>query len=322
MEKECLYFFTYYWSEQKETSQNNNFVVPEDENEEPSCIISEDSYENQKFYYKKIFKVEKPIPTGKKSKSKNYYFEFEIEENKYIVSFDAKGKHFIFDVNLEVGKRIINIYRKIDQSQIDYDEKIDIFIEALKKDRSEDLINDFFKEAIYLYTQKKEFFLLISLFLRIYKNKDICQLLLKEFKDMNEKDNENNIDRKPKLKNYISKFGEIIKCEANQLINDYKYEFVEFYGIILCYLNFYDHKNFENLIKELSKKNAKKLFEILFIYHTQFINPLEQDEDFFDKFIEYSIDKKDFQIFQMGLSYIKDIDILIKILEKKKRKNK
>ena len=320
MDNNSLYFFAYYWSEQKEESSNFNFVVPEDDDEEPTSIIKDEKYENKKFYYKKIFKVEKPTPQDENSESQNYYFEFEIEENKYILSFEAlKKKNFIFEINLEVGKRILDIQRKINQNVIDDEEKINFFIEALKKDKEEDLIDGFFKEAINLYSQTKEFFLLISLFLKIYKNKDICPLLLKEFNSMNI-NNEGNIDRKQKLKNYKDIFDNIIKKEAEQLINDNNYNFVEFYGIILCYLNYYDNNNFCYLIKELSKKNAQDLYEILLIYHTHLINPLEQDDFFLNKFIEYSIDKKKFKFFQIGLNYIKDVEILIKILEKNKEK--
>ena len=40
---------------------------------------------------------------------------YEIKDEKYAISFDSKGKTFIYEVNLEVGKRIINIRRKINQ---------------------------------------------------------------------------------------------------------------------------------------------------------------------------------------------------------------
>ena len=34
-----------------------------------------------------------------------------------MISFDSKGKTFIYEVNLEVGKKIINIRRKIKQKK-------------------------------------------------------------------------------------------------------------------------------------------------------------------------------------------------------------
>jgi len=50
-----------------------------------------------------------------------------------MISFNNKGNKFIFEVTLEVGKIIISIRRKINQNDIDYNEKIDDFIFALKK---------------------------------------------------------------------------------------------------------------------------------------------------------------------------------------------
>ena len=50
-------------------------------------------------------------------KRNNFYFEFEIKDEKYVISFDSKGKTFIYEVNLEVGKRILNIRRKIKQKK-------------------------------------------------------------------------------------------------------------------------------------------------------------------------------------------------------------
>ena len=52
-----------------------------------------------------------------KKEINNFYFEFEIKDEKYVISFDSKGKTFIYEVNLEVDKRIINIRRKIKQKK-------------------------------------------------------------------------------------------------------------------------------------------------------------------------------------------------------------
>ena len=120
---------------------------------------------------------------------------------------------------------------------------MDYFIEALKKDGEENKIDDLYKETIDLYSKKKGFSFLISIFLGVYKNKkDLCNDLMKKFKEMNKnpKDNEKNMDRKSYLgeKEYKSEFNKI-KSEADNLINDKKYNPIQFYGIILCYLNFF-----------------------------------------------------------------------------------
>ena len=78
-------------------------------------IFVEELYKNQFYFYNKTFKV--IIDSRKGKKRNNFYFEFEIKDEKYVISFDSKGKTFIYEVNLEVGKRIINIRRKIKQKK-------------------------------------------------------------------------------------------------------------------------------------------------------------------------------------------------------------
>ena len=78
-------------------------------------IFVEEIYKNQFYFYNKIFKV--IIDSRKGKKRNNFYFEFEIKDEKYVISFDSKGKTFIYEVNLEVGKKIINIRRKIKQKK-------------------------------------------------------------------------------------------------------------------------------------------------------------------------------------------------------------
>lgn len=79
-----------------------------------------------------------------------------------------------------------------------------IFIKALKNNEEENKLDDLLNEAIALYTKKKGFGFLISIFLEIYETKkDLCSELLEIFKDMNsnKKDNEKNID----MKKYLDK---------------------------------------------------------------------------------------------------------------------
>ena len=230
MDGKFLYFFISYARKSKEDKNDINFVVPEKNDLKPECIYMEESYENQIYYYNKIFKVNKSAGKGKKGN--NYYFEFEINDEKYIIKFDSKGNTFIYDVSLEVGKRIIDIRRKINQNK-DYYETIEFYIKALEKNGEESLIDDLYKETIKLYENKKGFSFLIVLFLKIYQKKDLCSQLLQIFKKMNEnpKDNEKNMDRKSFLKDYTSKFKLIIS--EDEIIKNNNYNLIEFYGITL-----------------------------------------------------------------------------------------
>ena len=170
---------------------------------------------------------------------------------------------------------------------------------------------------------KKGFAFMIILFLKIYEKKDLCIQLLEEFKKSNEnqKDIDKNMDRKECLKDYISSFNSI-KSEAEKIIEKNNYVPIKFYGILLCYLNYYDYENFTSIVNELYKKvNEKKdekniLFEILFIYNAHFKYPINQNLEFFNKLIIYAIDNKDFPTFEKGLNYIKDIESFLYIIEK------
>ena len=309
-----IYFFITYSSKQKENEENDSdieFVVPEKRNLKPIFIFKKENYENQRYYYNKIYSIDKP------KKKKDYNFIFEKGDEQYIISFSYQGSSFIYDVNLEFGKKIIDIRRKINQNK-EYLEKMETFIDALKKNNEMYLIDELYKDTIKLYSTKKIFSFLIPLFLKIYDKKDLCSELMNSFRKINEnpKFSGKKMDRKPFLENYLTNFNDIA-TKANKLIEENKYNIIEFYGIILCYLNSYDYDNFSSIIKELFTNNEEDLFEILLIYNDHFENPINQNEFFFYKFINYAI-KKDFPTFEKGLNYIKDIETYITVIDKNK----
>ena len=312
-----LYFFISYPRKKKENDIDISFIVPENKDQIPECILNDENYENQTYYYKKIFMVDKSAGKGKKGN--NYYFEFEIGDDKFIISFDSKGSLFVYDVSLEVGKKIIDIRRKISQNNIEYNEKIDFFEKALLKKGNKDKIDELYKETIDLYSKKKGFSFLIALFLKTYEKKDLCSLLMEKFNEINKnpKDNDKNMDRKSYLKEYKSDFN-TIKSKADKLIEDNKYNIIDFYGIILSYLNFYDYDNFNSIINDLNVKNPNDLYEILLIYYAHFKYPVKQNLNFFNKFIKYAIKNKEFAIFENGLNYIKDIETFVNVIENNK----
>ena len=73
-------------------------------------------------------------------------------------------------------------------------------------------------------------------------------------------------------------------------------------------------KKFSKLIDELSNKKPENLYEIMFIYCSHFINPINANFDFFNKF-----EKSDFSILKIRLSYIKDLEVYINVIEKTKK---
>ena len=313
------YFFVFYPRKEKEKENDIEFVKPEEKDQQPECIFSLEEIENGIFYYKKIFKVSPKEAKGKKSTS--CYYEFEIGEEIYIISF-KRNNTFVFDVEVKFGKSALDIRRNIPQTNISYIDKLDYFIESLKENTEEDKTDELFKDALALYFDKKLFSFLIPLFIKVYKKKELCSELIYKFKEMNcdPKLSEKNMDRKDYLKDYTSKFIEIIS-EADQLVNDNNYNSIAFYGVLLCYLNFYDSKNFSSLVnKLLSKKKSEDLYEILLIYNKHLINPIKQNFEFLKEFIRYIIKNKNFDTFKIGLKYIKYIEDFIAIIVEKKNR--
>ena len=323
IQNQSLFFFITYSRKQKENPKEIEFVVPKENELKPLNIYQEEIFRSPYYIYNKIFKVSKAANKG--HKKNNYFFEFHIDEEKYLISFDSKGSTFIYDVSLEVGKRILDITTPIRQNK-DYYQKMECFIKALK---DEGVFNEFFAETIKIYSIKKGFTFLIMLFLEIYQKindlkKDIFPNLLEVFKKINEnpKDNAKNMDRIPLLKDQNSKFLSI-QSSANKIIEQNNLNFIEFYGILLSYFNYYDYENFMKIVNELYEEKNKRnyLFEIMLIYDTHFFNKINiQNNDFYDMFIKYSIDK-DFTIFSKGLNYIPNIETYIEIIEVNKKKN-
>ena len=278
---EYLYFFINY---PRDKEENPKEIYFEKKSINPECIFTEYEFENKKYNYKKIFKF-------KSSEKEKYKLEFVNGEDRYIISFPCHKNTFIYDVTLEKGLNIIAPKRKNSQNRIEYKEKMNFFIKALQEKKEEDKVDLLFKDTIDLYSKKKGFNFLIPLFLKIYKKKDLCKILLEKFLETDEKSKINNMDRNAYLSNYTSQFN-IIVSEAEKLIKDNDYKEIQFYGIILCYLNFYDEENFSKLINDLYMDKSELLYEIMLTYRSHFLNPINLDFCFFNKFINYSIKKK------------------------------
>jgi hypothetical protein len=128
------------------------------------------------------------------------------------------------------------------------------------------------------------------------------------------------LDRKDSLNDYSSIFCDIAS-NADNLIKNNGYDPIQFYGIILCYLNYYDYKNFQKYFQIIyNSKNPEILYEILLIYNTNLFNPINQDLEFFVKFIEYTVSKKEFENFENLLNYILVVETFIIVIDKTKEK--
>ena len=294
MEK-YLYFFISYPKTIEENFDTFNFINPENK---PVCIYSEEAGDNEKYYYNKIFKV-----------------KFQLSGDKFWISFSGKNQ-FIYDASFETKKKNEELPTGIVQKTVEYSEKFEKFLKALESNKESEEIEDLYQDTIDLYSKQKDFVLLISLFIRIYQNKNLCLLLLENFRKNYSKPT--NMDIKSYLKEYKSKFNYIMS-EADQLINMNNYNIIDFYGIILCYFNIYDTDNFSIIVEKLSNIYPKELYEILLLYNAYLKNPIILQYNFFNKFIKYIFDhKKDFSDFLIGLNYNKDLFTFTNIIQDNK----
>lgn len=64
---------------------------------------------------------------------------------------------------------------------MEYTDKLDIFLDALKQSKDEDKTKELYQETIELYSKKSSFSFLISLFAKIYNDKVMCSSLINKF---------------------------------------------------------------------------------------------------------------------------------------------
>ena len=325
VERDKIYFIILYQTKEKEKQDDLNFIESNKMMILPECIYTKEIKKADTYYYEKVCQVDAPIKKNKNPKKNTFNFEFEFEKGEeiYVISFSSKGNRFIYDTVLKIGKKtdLKKITKKtIDQNIIEYYKKLGIFRESLIKNKEENKIEELYKETIELYSEKKGFDFLISLFVELYQNKNLCFLLMEKFKEVNSnpKENEKNMDRKKSLEQYQQTFIKIAS-DADELIkkNDYKAE--NFYGIILCYLNYYDIKTFSIYVKKLFNENKSVLFEILITFNPHFKNPIEENLEFFINFINYTAKEKEYEIFESVLRYINDVETFLCVLDKNKK---
>ena len=179
-EEKDIYFIIKYKLNRKEPD-NLNFS---DECESiPKIILNKEiPTNNNKYAYKKVFKYKNV--GAKKKVQLNFFYGKEID--KYMISFEVKEKTFIYDVEFKKGHRYLSKIVPDDINQdIKYQDKLDLFLEALKKIKEENKIEELYKETIELYSKKSKFSFLISLLSKIYENKEFCKSLLEKFYTMN-----------------------------------------------------------------------------------------------------------------------------------------
>ena len=295
---------------------------------DPSIIFKDRVEKDDKTYLEEIVfkfkkkkkKKEKAGNENESSKSTKYAITFFEEEHIYNITFASKNDCFIYQPKLDIGNKFLQDIppEPIQQNIVPLYIKLNIFIKALKKTKEINQKEEkLYEDTIDLYEQKKQFSLLISLFLKIYgKNKELCKQLIEIFYRINDEENNDKIDD---LKNHLKSFNDILS-NARDILDENNYNPIHFYGILFCYLHFYDENNFPKKIEEFSEGNSKTLYEILIHYYSHFINPLKQSQKFFKGFIGYALkENKEQKQFERIMNYIEDIETYLFIIDSNKK---
>ena len=309
-EIKIIYFLLYYYREDDDNIKFNRKDL------DIECIYTKSKeVDNNKIEFIKVFKLKIKIEG-----QKNISIDFSIKNDIYNIVFDINDSCFIYDLKLSLykGFLFLNRYDDIEQSKLKLYEKINIFIDALTQNKEEKKLDILYNYNIDLYIKNPNFEFLINLFIKLYKNKNHCSILLDKFKNLNENDKSaKNIDIKETLKKYKEIFNDICN-NSEKLVQINSYDPISFYGLIFCYLYNYDYSLFSLLFDKFNLNNKEILFEILLIYKAYFKDSIKRDEKFFNDFIEYSTKKELNYFIERSLFYFNDLIIFLKLFDNNK----
>ena len=274
-----------------------------------------------KFRGKKKIKKDNVKEEKKEKERKEYTIKYISGVRSIEISFNTNEKSFVYSPNLEIGNIFLEtaIPEPIEQENIPLYKKLDIFQEALEHNNETEKKEKLFEDSIDLYKTKKKFSLMVSLFLKVYENnKGLCKTLIEIFFKINGKENS---DKEKDLKNELESFQNIYS-KAEEIIAKNDYDKTYFYGVLFSYLHYYDKTNFSGMIKKFIDGNSGVVYDILIEYYSHFMNPLNQNQKFFDDFIKHALkkDNKDnkYQIFKRVMKYIEDIETYLFVINENK----
>ena len=86
-----------------------------------------------------------------------------------MISFQIEKRMFYFDVKLKREIKDLNLMEKnlVEQKFLNYFQKLEFFLEALRQNKEEDKIDRLYEDAIKLYSKEKGIDFLMSLFINI-----------------------------------------------------------------------------------------------------------------------------------------------------------
>ena len=116
------------------------------EDKSPQCIYTTKIGPNNQQKNTENIKVFKFKHTTKEKNS--VFYEFNIGENHYEISFEIKNKIFIYDLTLKILRKSLFTKSNIVQNSIDYFEKMIYFIKALTEKKETEKIDNLYEETV------------------------------------------------------------------------------------------------------------------------------------------------------------------------------
>ena len=274
----------------------------------PKCIKTKE--ENSKII--KVFKFDHKIIED----NNKIEFKFSFDGKDYKLTLDnIKGKTFIFESTLYQKNGIFGNDQKIEK-KVSLSEKMNHFIDALNTQKESNKFDELFSDSINLCSKTPSFHFLINIFVHVYNTKYCSQILEVFIKNIDKKGQKDDINQDV-LKQYKFDFDQIHE-NSKEAITKYSLNKIDFYGLILCYLNNCRIEKYKELFDELYKNEKSILFDILLKYKLYFKNQISFSEDILNEIIKFCA-SKDFKTFkESGLYYLKDTNIFLEITENNK----
>ena len=304
------FFFLIYFKKKTKPKDEVNFKSKENS---PECLFTKTFYSNENVELIKIFKY-----SGELKKEESFEFSFDNENFKLTLK-NLKEQTFIFDFFLSQQKNILLFIpydEKVEQNKLDNSDKMNYFMESLKEIKQTDKFDILYTDSIKVYSKKPNLKFLINIFINVY-NTNLCSSLLNEFSKSIEKSLQIDNIMENDLEKYNDYFDNICN-KSEDLILSNSLDKINFYGLILCYLNNYSTEKFNEQFKKLYKANKSLLFEVILKYKSYFKKEINLDIDQLNEIIRFSTTKNFNEFKNLVLFYLKDINTFFDIIEKNK----
>ena len=252
-------------------------------------------------------------------KNKKYKLEFKIGEKDFAIYYEYNNAHFIYELEFCSVDSFFKFEKQIPQF-MNNSQKFIYFFNSIEKLKQENLFDELYNDTINLYSTLPKYDFLINIFVKVYQNKNVCPKLLEEFKKFNDKIKNNIKDKKftyINFEKYLSDYNNIfeeISENIDNIITTNSFNSVQFYGIVLCYLNNYNLEKFSKLIEKLSSDSKSTLLKILLIYNHFFKNIVKFDKNILIELVGFSAEqfKDNFINFaDKGLFYLNNANIFL-----------